>query len=187
MEKIIVAFDTETNGFKPHNSVLSISAKKIKINLKEKTMESIGDFNRFYYRGEDPHNQKAIDINGLTSEKIKELRGDATYPEFYNEDRKSFEEFCKDIDLLVAHNYDFDSQFIDFTPLNSYCTMKEGSYIYKSTTGITAWPKLKDLAKFFNVKFEDENLHGSEYDVLILSRILFRMLKREDRNFMKKL
>ena len=36
MEKIIVAFDTETNGFKPNNSVLSISAKKIKINLKEK-------------------------------------------------------------------------------------------------------------------------------------------------------
>lgn len=65
--------------------------------------------------------------------------------------------------------------------------MKEGSYLYKEKTGNKAWPKLKDLANFFNVKFEDENLRGSEYDVLMLSRILFRMLKREDMNFMNRL
>lgn len=188
MNKTIVAFDTETNGFKPTNSVLSISAMKIKVNTETKEMEKIDEFNRFYFCIEE-ENEKAIAVNGLTAFKIRQERENqkAKYAPFYKDDKDSFKEFCEGVDLMVAHNYDFDSKFIDFK-IKSFCTMKEGSELYKNANPLeTGWLKLKALADFFKVKFEEDNLHGSQYDTLILSRVLFKMLKYGDKNLIEKL
>ncbi len=188
MNKIIVTFDTETNGFKPTDSVLSISAMKIKVNTETKEMEKIDEFNRFYFCLEE-ENPKAIAVNGLTAYKIRQEREkqNATYPSFYKDDRDSFKEFCEGIDLIVAHNYDYDSQYIDFKK-KSFCTMKEGSELYKNAHPTEkGWLKLKGLSEFFKVSFEEDNLHGSQYDTLILSRILFKMLKYGDKKLIEKL
>lgn len=188
MDKIVITFDTETNGFKPEHSVLSISAMKFKVNAETKVMEKIGEYNRFYFCVEE-ENASATKIHGLTAFKIKQEREkqNAEYPIFYKDDKKSFEEFCKGTDLLVAHNYDFDSKFIEFKP-KSFCTMKEGSALYKKENHDSkAWIKLKELASYFKIKVEEDDLHGSLYDTLILSRVLYKMLKYNDENFINKL
>jgi len=187
IKKIIVVFDTETNGLSPESSVLSISAKKIEVDTELKNMKEIDNYNRFYFINEnEEENEKALQVNGLTKDVLTVKRNGCSYPKYYKEDKKSFEEFCKNVDLIIAHNYDFDSKFIDFK-IKSYCTMKDKSSLYLEKNNTTKWIKLKDLAEFFNVELDENNLHGSEYDVLILSRVLFRMLKLGDKNFLKKL
>lgn len=172
---------------KAESSVLSISAKKIEVDTKLISMKDIGNYNRFYFINEnEEENEKALQVNGLTKEVLVKKRKDCTYPKYYKEDKKSFELFCKNVDLIIAHNYDFDSKFIDFK-IKNYCTMKDKSSLYLEKNNTTKWIKLKDLAEFFDVPLNENNLHGSEYDVLILSRILFRMLKLGDKNFLEKL
>lgn len=187
IKKIIVVFDTETNGLSYESSVLSISAKKIEVDTELKNMKEIDNYNRFYFINEnEEESEKALQINGLTKDVLTVKRNGCKYPKYYKEDKKSFENFCKNVDLIIAHNYDFDSKFIEFK-IKSYCTMKDKSSLYLEKNNTTKWIKLKDLAEFFNVELNENNLHGSEYDVLTLSRVLFRMLKLGDKNFLKKL
>jgi len=70
MQKNVIVFDTETNGFNDC-SVLSISAVKLKVDLENKEIEEIEKFDRYYFRKQNEEiNKEAIKINGLTDEKI---------------------------------------------------------------------------------------------------------------------
>jgi len=99
----VIVFDTETNGLYPEeSSLLSIGAIRYSWDPYEKLKEK-ARFERCYYPKE-PFNERAIMVNGLTKEKIAELRGDATYPEHFLDDYLSFKEFCEGSRLIAGHN-----------------------------------------------------------------------------------
>ena len=183
----IIFFDTETNGFQG-SSVLSISA--IKVNYDEKTnkFSKKGEFNRFYFRNEGEEvNEGAIKVNGLTDDIIAQERRKSSlnYPETFKEDMTNFYNFCGDTEHFVAHNIKFDRSFIDFPLKNQFDTMLSNIDIVKvegSSCGNYKWPKLMECADFYKIPFEESQLHGSYYDVLIMFRIFFKMMKNQTAN-----
>ena len=178
----MIFFDTETNGFKG-SSVLSISA--IKVNYDEKTDKFTKkvDFHRFYFRnpGEEI-NQEAIKINGLTDEVITEEREKTgnNYPMTFKEDMTNFYIFCQGVDHYIAHNIKFDRDFIDFPLKNQFDTMLENIEVLKlpgKFEGSYKWPKLIECIEHYKIPYEENNLHGSYYDVLMTFRLFYKMSK----------
>ncbi|MGL4733455.1 MAG: 3'-5' exonuclease, partial [Fusobacteriaceae bacterium] len=164
LKRELIIFDFETNGFNG-TSVLSLSA--IKAQVLETGLKEIGRFNRFYYRTPgEAENLSALQINNLYSKNIDKFRENADYPEHYIDDIASFIEFCGDVDHFVAHNFSFDRDFVGFETLISFCTFLEAR---KMNIGKNY--KLSDLAKYYGIHVDEENLHNSMYDVEILFQI----------------
>lgn len=177
-EKEIIIFDFETNGF-TGTSVLSLSA--IKARVLENSIEEIDRFNRFYYRTPgEAENKVAIDINHLTTERITEFRSMCTYPKYYADDSDSFIEFCGDADHFVAHNFSFDREFVTFETPVFFCTFLEAMKI-----NIGKYNKLSDLAAFYGINVDKENLHSSMYDVEVLFDIVDNMYRSKNDNLIK--
>ena len=42
------------------------------------------------------------------------------------------------------------------------------------------WPKLSELSDFYKVPFDNNNLHDSYYDTLILARVVYKMFKHPE-------
>lgn len=184
MKKNIVFFDVETNGLKG-SSVLSISALKAFCDYENNVWEKIDDYNRFYFRNDGEEiNLQAINVNGLSDDKISELRSGQDYARTFLEDINSFYQFCKDTKHYVAHNIKFDRSFIPFILKNQYDTMIENVNILKipvekRNIGEYKYPKLIECAKFYKVPVEETGLHSSMYDVQIMSRVFYVMSKYE--------
>ena len=136
LNKNIIFFDVETNGFKG-SSVLSMSAIKVNYDFEKSEWSKVSEFNRFYFREEDEEmNEGAINVNGLTDEvialerkKLKDKIGE--YPLTFKSDMDNFFMFCQDTDHFVAHNISFDRSFVDFSLKNQFDTMKENIDILK--------------------------------------------------------
>ena len=181
MLKNIVFFDVETNG-KVGSSVLSMSAIKVNYDKELKKWTKVGEYDRFYYRnpGEEI-NFGAINVNGLTDEAIEVKRSNNEYPLHFKDDISSFYSFCEDACHYVAHNIKFDRSFVPFVLKNQFDTMMENIEIVKAGIneyyGTYKWPKLNECAKFYNIPFDEENLHESLYDVLITFRVFYKMSK----------
>jgi DNA polymerase III epsilon subunit-like protein len=177
----LMVFDTETNGLSSSNSVLSISALKFDFETDDEkiTFSEDGSFQRFYFSREE-YNPIAIECNGLTKEKITELRGGATYPEYQSDD-PAFEEFCKDVDLFVAHNISFDQKFFKFMENEKkFCTMRNNTNVMRLSfpsgkTGFKA-PTLEEAAHFYSIPFDTEKAHTSEFDTKICFQIFSAMV-----------
>ena len=181
MSKNIVFFFFETNG-KVGSSVLSMSAIKVNYNKETQKWEKVGEYNRFYFRnpGEEI-NFGAINVNGLTDEAIEAKRSNNEYPMHFKDDIESFYSFCENTFHFVAHNIKFDRSFVPFILKNQFDTMMENIEIVKAGIneyyGTYKWPKLNECAKFYNIPFDEENLHESLYDVLITFRVFYKMSK----------
>lgn len=39
------------------------------------------------------------------------------------------------------------------------------------------WPKLMECANYYNIPVDENELHNSMYDVVIMGRVMFKMLK----------
>lgn len=175
MSKSIIIFDLETNGLKG-SSVLSISAVKANYRAKTDSFDIVESYNRFYFRNKgEAVNQKALEINGLTDEIIKERRGEADYPEIFVDDQKAFKNFCKGSVLYIAHNISFDSAFVPFirSSADTFCTMLNNTFINK--TG--KWPTLEATARHYNIPVEPNSLHDGQYDVSLCFEIIKSMYK----------
>jgi len=177
----IMVFDTETNGLSSSNSVLSISALKFDFETDDEklTLTEAGSFQRFYFSKEE-YNPIAIDCNGLTREKVTELRGGATYPEYQSDD-PDFEEFCKDVDLFVAHNISFDQKFFKFMENEKkFCTMRNNTKViqlpFPSGKAGFKTPTLEEAAHYYRIPFDKEKAHTSEFDTKICYQIFSEML-----------
>ena len=188
MKKNIIFFDTETNGFKG-SSVLSISAIKVEIDTEDlkNNFRKKDEFVRFYFREPDEEiNKEAIKVNGLTDEIIADERKKSKqkYPLTFKEDMESFQEFCRDTEHFVAHNIQYDRDFIDFSLKYQFDTMMSNIDIVKAGPNKRGngykWPRLSECAKFYNIPLKENELHGSYYDVLITCRIFYKMLDNED-------
>lgn len=185
MKKDIVFFDVETNGL-VGSSVLSISAMKIQYNLETDEMIKLGEFDRFYYRNEGEEiNEGAVLVNGLTDDEIARRRSLSSieYARTFIEDIPSFIEFCGEAEHFVAHNIRFDRSFIPFALKYQFDTMIENIQIVKIPSpkfiGSYKWPKLDECAKFYGIELEEDQLHNSMYDVIIMARVFYVMNKKK--------
>lgn len=178
----VIVFDTETNGLYPEGgSLLSIGAIRYEWDQNEILKEK-ARFERFYYPKE-PFNARAIMVNGLTKEKIVELRGDAAYPEHFFDDYSAFKEFCEGVRLIAGHNVSFDVGFIPVLKnRRKLDIMKSNADVVCSAwmpdKDDWKWPTLEETARFYSVPFSPDEAHGALYDASISGEILKRMLKR---------
>ena len=190
----VVVFDLETNGLSNRHSVLSCSAFKFSIDERQEKTNSIDSspsdraaaelrpvylfpsdgplklIDRFerYYFSEEPENFDAVRINGLSEGVIREKREHQDWPMHFSEDEE-FTDFLKDAGLFIAHNIDFDAQFVPFLydqPL--FCTMKSNN------TG--KYPKLSELARRYKIEVDAHQLHGSSYDTYVTALIFNQMV-----------
>jgi len=180
----IIFWDTETNGLEKHHSVLSISAIKCSLTIKNEKAKAdiIERYERFYYRkhGEEI-GEEAIEINGLTDEVIAERRGGAEYPDNFCDDIKPFRMFCSDTKHFVGHNIFFDTKYINFWLSNTFCTMMTNTNIIglKRKNGKPKYPSLEETAKFFGVELNKDELHSSMYDSYITYQVFIKMIEHE--------
>lgn len=178
MKREFIVFDTETNGTS-NCSVISVAFIKLQYNFELNKLEKISDYYRFYYREpQESPNYGALKVNGLYDEVIKEKRISADYPLYFKDDIENLKKFIGNCKHFIAHNISFDRNFIPFKLKYQFCTMNENIDIVKISKGNGyKWPKLLELAEFYQVPYDNEKLHDSYYDTLILARIVYKMFK----------
>lgn len=188
MKKTLTIMDFETNGFKPElHSVLSVYAIKVLVDLEQKTMEKIDEYEGYYYRNlGEQENIGATRVNGLYDNIIEKKRTELSIkrPLHFVEDEENFKNFYMNSDVFISHNIGFDSKFLKQHHPKMWCSMKQVSNEIRNQLGGKD-PKLKELASCLNVPWEENNLHGAKYDTLILGRCLYRLLQKNDENFIK--
>lgn len=183
----ILIFDTETSGLDPQWNVILQLSYQIVDSDSWTTQKTV---NRYFSWPENKARvtQEAITVNGLTEDVLasKQLS-----------DRKTaLEEFVKDkdsCDLLVAHNLEFDKNFIIASCREegvkyansgwskSYDTMKRTTrycQIPKDWGNGYKWPKLTELADCLCVSYSDIPLHDSSGDVE-LTKLCFERIVAE--------
>lgn len=166
---IIIVFDLETNGLNREDSVLSCTAIKYAYTAGGRNLGELARFDRTYFSVE-PENPEAVRINGLTREVIRKRRAGAQWPEYFRDDG-GFAEFCRDADLFVAHNIEFDAKFVSCVPREKrFCTMR------RNTRHFGKYPRLSELAVYFGIALDSGRLHGSAYDAEITGRIFEKMI-----------
>ena len=170
----ILIFDTETSGLDPQWNVILQLSYQIVDSDSWTTLKSV---NHYFSWPENKARvtQEAIAINGLTEEVLssKQLSNRKT----------AFEEFVTDkdsCDLLVAHNLEFDKNFIIASCREegvkyansgwskSYDTMKRTTsfcQIPKAWGNGYKWPKLTELADCLYIDYSNIPLHDSAGDV----------------------
>lgn len=183
----ILIFDTETSGLNPQwNVILQLSYQIV----DSDTWTTKKTVNHYFAWPENKARvaQDAIAINGLTEDVLsgKQLSNRKTALEEFVADKDS----C---DLLVAHNLEFDKNFIISSCREegvkyansgwskSYDTMKRTtSYcqIPKDWGNGYKWPKLTELADCLCVGYSDISLHDSSGDVE-LTKLCFERIVSE--------
>ena len=165
MRDKITFIDFETNGFQG-SEVLSMS-------LRHSTGESL---TRYYYPKE-AYNQEAIKCNGLTSERVDELRGACEYAPYFCDDMEIIPLFFE-TKTVVSHNIAFDFSFLPHIvktmPLNFMCTMKANTKYFEKQ------PKLKEACEYYGIEYDEDELHTSAYDVELCEAI-YESMKESDR------
>lgn len=183
----ILIFDTETGGVNCYaNDILQLSYQVI----DSRSFNVIKEVNHFFPWPEDKSRVQwgAIQVNGLTEEYLatKDL----------SDRHEALNEFIDDLldcEVCVAHNGDFDKNFINAT------AQREGIYRFnwpmmidtmKTTTELCRlparggrcgykWPKLIELAECLRIKTDDINLHDSSADVELTKRCFLYLLERK--------
>jgi DNA polymerase-3 subunit epsilon len=171
----IIFFDVETSGLSPKlHSVLSFACIIRDNNEKETIVQ------RFYYP--DPNKEIsniAIDVNGLTDEKISSLRSNDSYPEYFKDDSYIEKIFKNYADLLVGHNVNFDISFIvsAFQNINKkienterFCTMKNNKRNGKTL-------KLDKVCELYKIEIAPGNFHDALWDTKAVKEIYDKMKK----------
>lgn len=175
----MVVLDFETNTRAPMD-VLEVAA--LKLIRKDNTYEVVDIFHRYYYSRYET-NSFALDVHGLSFEKLQLLRGDAKYPKYFDEDL-DFIKFCEDSSTLIAHNISFElyhlNQIVKFQ--NLFCTMRENKKIVGAlnVNGYLKNPKLAEVCTYYGIEFEEEKCHGAMYDAQLTLNIINKMNNYEN-------
>lgn len=185
---MVVILDLETNGFK-NSSVLEFAALKYNIDdLLNKNFTVKEQIHRYYFPnyGEEinPH---AAAIHGIKSMKqIRYLRGD-NHDDYSMSFNKEFTEsnflnnFFKDVKYIIGHNISYDISFFpeNIQLIDNICTMLKTKNIVKSENkyGKLKNPKLKECLKYYNITYENDNLHGALYDTQLTAKLFLKLLE----------
>ena len=180
----ILFIDTETSGLNPGwNVILQLSYQIV----DSDTWYSDKVVNHYFPWPDNKNrvSEEAICINGLSEEFLATQQ--------LSDRKTALEEFVADkdaCDLLVAHNLEFDKNFIiescreegvKFASSgwsHSYDTMKRTTnfcQIPKGWGNGYKWPKLTELADCLGIKYSGITLHDSSGDVE-LTKLCFRKL-----------
>ena len=163
--------------------MLSISALKVYYDRESKGFGKIEEYNRYYYRNKNEKvNFHALRVNGLYDDNIRDLRGQAGYPEQFQDDIGAFYEFSKESVFFSAHNISFDRSFIPFfeKKQNFFCTMSENKAIKNGK-----FPKLREAADYYGIKVEDFNLHDSRYDAFLCLAVIKAMAEEKNKKLIR--
>lgn len=183
----VLFFDCETSGLKPGwNKMLQLSWQ-----LVDTCRWKVISKQNFYFRhpGKDKVEEGAIHVNGLTKEALERL---GTVPR-----SKGIKAFAKDMamaDICVAHNFAFDSRFINEEDTKDtikwpkeYCTMKGTANLckipfkyrpdYVSPDQEYKWPRLSELADYLGINIQKLHLHDSSADVELTKRCFRALVK----------
>ncbi len=170
----MIILDFETNSANIHD-VIEVAAFRVELlNNKYKVIDT---FHRYYFSQYEV-NPHALAVHKLCPDRLKRLRKDVTYEEYF-EDDIDFVEFCKNTKTLVAHNISFElrhiGQLLSFE--NHFCTMKENKKIVKATNvkGNLKNPKLVETCVYYKIEFDNELYHSAIYDVEKTLEILNQM------------
>ena len=170
----ILIFDTETSGLYPgYHVILQLSYQIVDSDSWE-TKKSVNHY--FPWPAERGRvTQEAICVNGLTEEFLATQQ--------LSDRKTALEEFIADkdaCDLLVAHNLEFDKNFIIASCqeegvkyasggwAKSYDTMKRTTRFCQIPKGWGSgykWPKLTELAECLYINYSHIPLHDSSGDV----------------------
>ena len=180
----ILVFDTETSGLNPQWNVILQLSYQIVDSDSWTTQKTV---NHYFSWPENKARvtQEAINVNGLTEEVLsgKKLSNRKTALEEFVVDKDS----C---DLLVAHNLEFDKNFIVASCREegvkyassgwsqSYDTMKRTTnycQIPKDWGRGYKWPTLTELADCLGVDYSNISLHDSSGDVE-LTKLCFEQI-----------
>ena len=160
----MIILDFETNTHNDHD-VIEVGA--IKVAFEDGKYKVIDTFHRYYYSKYDV-NYRALEVHKLTPEKIKKLRANKDYVEYFEYDN-DFIEFCEYSDTLVAHNISFELRYLgDLIYFEKhFCTMKENKYIVNALNirGNIKPPKLIEVCEYYNIDFDTNQYHSAIYDV----------------------
>lgn len=183
----ILIFDTETGGTNPYaNDILQLSFQIVDGN----TFQTIREVNYYFPWPENKYRVQwgAVQVNGLTEEFLATQVLSDRY-----EALNDFIDELIECDLCVAHNGDFDKNFINAT------ARREGIYPFewpkmidtmKTTVNLcqlssrgcgrgNKWPKLIELAECLRINTDDINLHDSSADVELAKRCFLYLLERK--------
>lgn len=170
----ILVFDTETSGLNPQWNVILQLSYQIVDSDSWTTLKTV---NHYFAWPENKARvtQEAIAVNGLTEELLSSKQ--------LSDRKTALNEFVSDkdsCDLLVAHNLEFDKNFIIATCreegvkyansgwAKSYDTMKRTTsfcQIHKDWGSGYKWPKLTELADCLCIDYSNISLHDSSGDV----------------------
>ena len=178
--RLVIFFDFETNGF-TGSSVLEAALIKCRVNSEGEAIP-IHIFHR-YYHAEESFNMRAFEVHGLSPDIIEDNRMEqmAEYARY----------FAKDEDLLVfssgcshwvAHNIDFDKDFLPFEPPRRFCTMRENTPVLRlprrSHRGFK-FPTLRETALYYGLDYDESRAHNGLYDATLARDIFLSMVKKK--------
>ena len=176
-----ILLDFETNS---HNKKDVIEAAAYKLVHDENEYKIVDTFHRYYF-SRYPINEMALSVHNLTPERIIELRHNAKYAKYF-EDDQDFIEFCNEANILIAHNISFELRYLDdLVKFREYfCTMKENKSIVKAlnTKGHIKNPKLTETLNYYKISFNSNKLHGALYDIDKTLEVL-NCMNQEENNF----
>jgi DNA polymerase-3 subunit epsilon len=167
----MLILDFETNSSNVHD-VIEVAA--FRVEKKEQGYCVTETFHR-YYHSKYPVNPHALAVHRLTPQRVEELRDNATYDAYF-EDDLDFVDFCRGARTLVAHNIAFELRHLGNLVAFKHhlCTMKENKQIVKALNarGSLKNPKLIETCAFYKIEFDEEQYHSALYDVTKTLEIL---------------
>lgn len=173
---LVLVFDTETSGLNAgFNKVLSLSWQLIDTSTWEKVEEESRYFD--WPADDSCVSARAIEVNGLTRERLQEL-GTTTVKAGVSD----FDRALSRARLAVAHNATFDKPFINSMYIEVGRSVPKWPMTYDTMVEMTdfcaipgyygdyKWPKLIELAECLGIDDSDIDYHQSAADVELTAR-----------------
>lgn len=177
-----VAFDLETTGLKAEtNHIIEVGGFKFTFELENSKLKikELGTFNELV---KPPMHipQEATKVNGITNEMVENAPPAV-------EVLKKFTQFCGLSSILVAHNADFDSKFLQnelhknglIIPQNPIVdSLKISRKIMPESPNHKLGTLAARLKRFMNLKVKPEELHRALYDCRVLAEVFTVLLNK---------